>query len=81
MKSILIILISLLFLFVTFCTAQEPQWELVTDDYQANAIAVDPTDSQTIYINARYKTTNGGVTWDTIGTGIQMGAYALYCRP
>jgi hypothetical protein len=73
MKSILIILISNLLLLATLSTAQEPQWELITDEYWINALAIDPTDSQVIYIEdykGFYKTINGGVTWDTIGNGL-----------
>ncbi|KAA3616776.1 MAG: T9SS C-terminal target domain-containing protein [Calditrichaeota bacterium] len=71
MKSIVLILT--IFSIATFCSAQEPEWELITDDYLVSALAIDPTDSQVLYIdggNGFYKTINGGVTWDTIGTGL-----------
>jgi len=58
---------------VAFCYSQEPQWELVTDKYSVNTIAVDPTNSQKLYIDAEYgfyKTSDGGASWDTIGTGL-----------
>jgi FlgD Ig-like domain len=71
MRNILIILIALLFLPATFCTAQEPQWELFAEG-KSGTITIDPTDSQTVYINARWKTTDGGTTWDTIGVGLNL---------
>jgi Secretion system C-terminal sorting domain len=70
-----IILISTLFLFATFCSAQEPQWELIDNTHQMYSFAVDPNDENIIYIGRHwvfYKTIDGGATWDTVGTGLNL---------
>ncbi len=72
-------LVFLIFLFSTsFTQAQEPQWELFYPDL-SGPIAVDPTDSDIIYIASgksfekeMWKTTDGGQTWNLYSEGWSM---------
>ena len=75
--------IVFMFLFFLSCAnvalAQEPQWELFYPDL-SGPIAVDPTDSDIIYIasgkafeEGMWKTTDGGQTWNLYSEGWGMG--------
>jgi photosystem II stability/assembly factor-like uncharacterized protein len=57
----LIFFLSLLFN-CAIIFAQQPQWILLREN-ATGVIAVDPTDSKTIYISGVLKTTDGGLTW------------------
>ncbi len=77
MRSITLTLVF--FLLATFCTAQQPQWELFFPNL-SGPIAVDPTDSDIIYIapaisanNGMWKTTDGSQTWNFYDEGWGMG--------
>ena len=74
--------IVFIFLFFLGCAnvtlAQEPQWELFYPDL-SGPIAVDPTDSDIIYIasgksfeKGMWKTTDGGQTWNLYKEGWSM---------
>ena len=75
-----IILSILLFLFcANTAWAQEPEWELFAPGV-SGPIAVDPTDSDIIYIfstvsgmKGPWKTTDGGLTWNLYKEGWFMG--------
>jgi len=58
MKSLLLFLS----LYSAVVLAQTPQWTLLRKN-TSGVIAVDPTDSKTIYISGVLKTTDGGLTW------------------
>jgi len=58
MKSLLLFLS----LYSAVVLAQTPQWTLLRKN-TSGIIAVDPTDSKTIYISGVLKTTDGGLTW------------------
>ncbi len=58
--------------------AQQPRWELFFPNL-AGAIAVDPSDSEIIYIasdvsgnNGMWKSADGGMTWIQISNGINI---------
>lgn len=72
MKSVMM-LISLLLCYAALL-AQTPQWTLVRKN-ATDVIAIDPTDSKTIYINGVLKTTDGGLTWTVHPEGFGL-AYA-----
>ena len=70
-------LVLLIFLYCTkLAQAQEPQWELFAEGL-SGAIAVDPTDSDVIYISSgtpgMWKTTDGGQNWNLYTEGWGMG--------
>ncbi len=65
-----LIFTSTIFLLSTFCTAQEPKWELFFPGI-SGPIAVDPVNSDVIYIASgtapelgMWKTKDGGQSWD-----------------
>ncbi len=42
--------------------AQQPRWTLLREN-TSEVIAVDPANSNVIYVNGVIKTTDGGLTW------------------
>ena len=67
MKSFMIFL----FLYHATLLAQTPQWTLLREN-TSGVIAVDPTNSNIIYIDGVLKTTDGGLTWqfNSLGFGV-----------
>ena len=75
------------FLFVSFFVAcanvlwtQEPQWTLLREN-TSGVIAVDPTNSNVIYINGVLKTTDGGATWSLNNSGFGVRAFDVIIDP
>jgi photosystem II stability/assembly factor-like uncharacterized protein len=78
MKSLFIVL-ALLFSY-TPLLAQQPQWTLLREN-ASGVIAVDPTNSNIIYINGVLKTTDGGVTWEVHSQGFGIFPYEVLVDP
>ena len=83
MRDIINLLLLVFVCYATAALAQQPQWELFFPNI-TGPIAVDPTDSDIIYIAGdscsncakigMWKTTDGGQTWDFYDKGWGMGS-------